>query len=108
MHFVLSSFSACSKICVMVFPVRLWLNDITVRPNTSNILGVVRAIDAGKRVETKSLSPSPTVNQTENFRDYIYIYIYLYIQSFSFTSTDSLTKAKESSLPYYLLKGEVE
>ena len=30
---------------------------------------VVRANGVGKRVETKSLSPSPTVNQSERFRD---------------------------------------
>ena len=40
-----------------------------VRPNTSNMLGIIQAIGIDERVETKSLSPSPTVNQSEKFRD---------------------------------------
>ena len=69
---------ASLKICVIVFPVRLWLNDLLkkniVWPNTSNTLGVVRVIGIGKRVETKSLSTSPTINQSKKFHDFTSTY----------------------------------
>ena len=77
MHFVLSSFSACSKISVSEFSLFTWSgitsqNKNIVRPNTSNALGVVRAIGVGKRVKTIALSPLLTVNQSEKFHDNIY------------------------------------
>ena len=62
-------FRLLEKFLCHIFPVHLWTNDFqkqnVLRADISSTLGVV------KSGEAKSLSPSPTVNQSKKFHDNI-------------------------------------